>query len=324
MPKKLWLDGSSLGFDARPQPQALVRPGPGMLEGFVRLANQPDQAILRYARRWGPLWTCGHRKFWQHNPIECRPEPTSEASYYTRREPLQFWRELATEARAVLRIAQAMNSGVHGDTDDWKAIPGPYDRMLRLFVRWDEGQWIDERSEAIHEMLVANEDLLRLEERMRQWRRDDRLRPEWVPDEDPATWEMVPGRVSREIDDRLLSLVIDDWLDRGCIRLSIFPQNGKRAVRLAGGGLLGALAVQLVFEVCRTDGLAVCTSCGTPYLPATRRPRRDQNPYCSDCGIKAARRDAAARYRQTGKYRQARERRRAREQGASSTPTDGH
>jgi DNA-directed RNA polymerase subunit RPC12/RpoP len=68
--------------------------------------------------------------------------------------------------------------------------------------------------------------------------------------------------------------------------------------------LIGAVAVQLLFDCSRTDGLAVCTSCGTPFLPGPRRPRRDRNIYCSDCGIKAASRDAAARYRQTKKYRE--------------------
>jgi len=78
----------------------------------------------------------------------------------------------------------------------------------------------------------------------------------------------------------------------------------KPAVQLGGYGLIGALAVQLLFDCSRTDGLAVCTSCGTPFLPGPRRPRRDRNIYCSDCGIKAATRDAAARYRQTKKYRE--------------------
>jgi hypothetical protein len=66
---------------------------------------------------------------------------------------------------------------------------------------------------------------------------------------------------------------------------------------------MGAIAVQLLFDCARTDGLAVCTSCGTPFLPGSRRPRRDRNVYCSDCGLTAATRDAAARYRQTEKYR---------------------
>src|SRR5207244_7489631 len=82
--------------------------------------------------------------------------------------------------------------------------------------------------------------------------------------------------------------------------------GAKSSVRLGGYSLYGAIAVQLLFDVSRTDGLAVCTSCGTPYLPPTRRPRWDQNTYCPDCGKKAAARDASARYRRTEKYQQAR------------------
>jgi len=77
---------------------------------------------------------------------------------------------------------------------------------------------------------------------------------------------------------------------------------GKSLVHLSGDGLFGALAVQIMFDCSRTDGLAVCSSCGTPFLPGPRRPRRDRNIHRSDCGIKAAR-DAAARYWQTNKYR---------------------
>jgi hypothetical protein len=83
----------------------------------------------------------------------------------------------------------------------------------------------------------------------------------------------------------------------------------KPSIRLGGWSLYGAIAVQLVFEVSRTDGMVICTSCGTPFLPATRRPRRDQNTDCLDCGKKAAARDAAARYRRTETYRMARARR---------------
>jgi hypothetical protein len=50
--------------------------------------------------------------------------------------------------------------------------------------------------------------------------------------------------------------------------------SDRPAVQLGGDGLMGALAVQLLFHCSRTDGLAVCTSCGTPFLPGARRPRR--------------------------------------------------
>jgi hypothetical protein len=264
-----------------------------------------------------PLWLCGHRMYWQHDRNRCRPWAVSDASFYKRWELLQDWRDLATEARAALRIAHKLSLRQLGDPDDWNLIPGPYDRMMRMFVRWDDAQWIDERSELIHETPMTDQGLLDLEMKMGQWRAEDRLRRDFVPDEDGTTWASVPWHVSREIDDQSLSFVIDDWVERGCVRLSIFRQNGKYQVRLAGGGLMGALAVQLVFEVCRTDGLAVCTSRGTLYLPATRRPRRDQNPYCLDCGIKAAGRDAAARYRLTEKYQETRRRRQDRKLAVS-------
>src|SRR5438309_1146096 len=37
-----------------------VHAGPGLLEDFLKLERAKDDAILRYARRWGPLWLCEH------------------------------------------------------------------------------------------------------------------------------------------------------------------------------------------------------------------------------------------------------------------------
>jgi hypothetical protein len=55
--------------------------------------------------------------------------------------------------------------------------------------------------------------------------------------------------------------------------------------------LFGALAVQLLFAVSRTDGLAVCSACGSPYCPP-RKPRIDQRHYCSGYRRRGAWRDA--------------------------------
>jgi hypothetical protein len=315
LPRAIWLGGTSLGFDARPQPGKLVRPGPGMLEDFVKLADARDQAILKYARKWGPLWACGHRCYWQHNRFGCRPVESSDDQYYTRWEPLDYWRDFAKEARATLRIAHKLNSGQPGDPEDWRAIPGRYDRMDGLIFRWDELQWISPDQERIHEATLIDDDLETLERTLIELKEEQQSKPDYISTDDSWQWETLTDGATPDIHERMLSVVLDRWVERGCVKLSVFRQNGRRAVRLGGGGLLGALAVQLIFDVCRTDGLAVCTSCGTPYLPPTRRPRRDQNPYCPDCGLKAAMRDAAARYRKTEKYRQARERRLARDKG---------
>jgi hypothetical protein len=108
---------------------------------------------------------------------------------------------------------------------------------------------------------------------------------------------------STEFRRRALSGVLNYWLRLGGVRPR-YEWTGRRPQILLGGhALTGALAVQMLFDCSRTDGLAVCAGCGTPFLPGPRRPRRDRNTYCSDCGTRAAARDAAARYRQTQKYR---------------------
>jgi hypothetical protein len=320
LPGELWLDGSSLAWDARPDPDAIVRPGPAMLEGFVKLADAKDEAILRYAREWGPLWLCRHGQYWQHDRMECRPVPLSDEHWYTRWEDLQTWRDLAKEARAALRIARKLNAGGLGDPVDWKAIPGRYERMDAMFIRWDELQWIDEHSERLHEAVIADETLAQFEAAALELRTEERSCPDYLSPDNAWKWEVEPGGATVEIHERLLSMVLDKWVERGGVRPSVFLRDERRSIRLGGYGLLGALAVQLVFDVCRTDGLAVCSSCGTPYLPPKRRPRQDRNSYCPDCGLKAALRDAASRYRQTAKYREARARRRAHRPGAEQEP----
>ena len=224
----------------------------------------------------------------------------------------QHWRDLAREARAALRIARKLNAGGLGEPADWKVIPGRYERLDAMFIRWDELQWVDEHSERLHEAVIADETLEQFEIAALELRTEERARPDYLSPDNAWKWEVEQGGATVVIHERLLSMVLDKWVERGGVRPSVFLRDERRSIRLGGYGLLGALAVQLVFDVCGTDGLAVCSSCGTPYLPPKRRPRQDRNSYCPDCGLKAAVRDAAARYRQTDKYRDARARRRAR------------
>jgi len=138
---------------------------------------------------------------------------------------------------------------------------------------WDELQWIDEHSEQLHEARVADETLEQFAATAIQLKRDEQSRVDFLSPDHAWKWEVERGGAKVDIHERLLSMVLDKWVDRGGARPSVFRQNGRRSIRLGGYGLLGALAVQLVFDMCRTDGLAVCSSCGTPYLPPKRRPR---------------------------------------------------
>ena len=199
-------------------------------------------------------------------------------------ESLDDWREIARDARATLRTAQLLRAGQLAPPEEWEAIRGKGTRLSGFgvigFVR--EGPWK-------HDAAWEAE-----RERERQAKR--------------AIW--VTGGPTLADQHRSFWNAMDGWVLRGGVRPFLEWGPGmKPTIRLGGWSLYGAIAVQLLFEVSRTGGMVICTSCGTPFLPAARRPRWDQNAYCLDCGRKAAARDAAARYRRTEKYQQARLRR---------------
>jgi hypothetical protein len=85
----------------------------------------------------------------------------------------------------------------------------------------------------------------------------------------------------------ILKLALHEWLDLAAIHPTIDLESGN-PLMLAGDGLFGALALQLVFNTTRTAGLAICGSCGKPYsldrAPAPA-PRRH---YCPECRAKGA------------------------------------
>ena len=103
-----------------------------------------------------------------------------------------------------------------------------------------------------------------------------------------------------------LSEAINAWLVLGGVR-PVVAWGGYECrsgtVMLGGGGLFGALAVQLLMQVSRSDGLAICSACGTAYTPLSRagRPRRPaagRRRYCQSCRhAGASKRDASAAYR---------------------------
>lgn len=98
----------------------------------------------------------------------------------------------------------------------------------------------------------------------------------------------------------LVDGLVNLWLWLGGVRI-VFDWSRQGAVIGLGGhawhhGLFGALAVQLMLAVCRSDGLALCSACSKPYAPR-RRLKARQRSYCPKCGRRAAIRDAARDYR---------------------------
>lgn len=121
-------------------PSKRARPDRVPLEGFAALATADDRAILRYAKRWGPLRICVHGLFQGHQEgtvvsagqLErvavatgmtgyCDLLQTGDGYYW---EPVSAWRRYATRAYGFLKIVRSLINGEPGSLEDWKAVTG--------------------------------------------------------------------------------------------------------------------------------------------------------------------------------------------------------
>lgn len=232
-----------------------IAPDRHMLEAFVNLADRPAASVLRYALKWGPLFTTLCQCDWDAAAVDHDlpddylrvhdhdPDSQHACRWYLfeqpilgGREPLSAWRMYARRARGLLRIAAALNSGSGtGDRADWDDAGQPYD---------PDGGY----------------DL-----------------------EDPNDAQL------------LLSQQLDWWLYiSGCRPIVVL--GAPHALMLEGDGLFAALGLQLAFVASVSRGLAICSGCGTVFTP--RRLQTGRAAYCRRCGVRAARRDAARRYRE--------------------------
>lgn len=102
----------------------LVFPDRTLLRRFVGLAEGSDDAIVRFVDHWGLLGLCRHGLSPAHTlagatrPRRCTLLIREGLAY----EPLAGWREIAGQARAILKISASLHDGGVGSKDDWRAI----------------------------------------------------------------------------------------------------------------------------------------------------------------------------------------------------------
>jgi hypothetical protein len=110
-------------------------------------------------------------------------------------------------------------------------------------------------------------------------------------------WDASGGNVPVATMHLVLEHVVNTWLVWGHVCPMLEGSNHGLRIELRGGGLFGAIAVQLLAAVSRSKGWAVCINCGDVYSPL-RRPKRSQRTYCHKPECKAAAiRDAMRDYR---------------------------
>jgi len=94
--------------------------------------------------------------------------------------------------------------------------------------------------------------------------------------------------------------LIEDWRFIAPLQIGCKLQGGRLTVGLqpvhSRSSLSAILAAQTLFAAARSSGLTTCSACGRLYL-LSRRIQEGRRRYCTECGRRAAQRDASRAYR---------------------------
>jgi hypothetical protein len=94
---------------------------------FANLADASKEAFLEFARKWGVLGLCEHKRPVFHQVPPCLPRRMDSEFV----EPIAYWRNRARYIRAILNVKASLKRDSLGARSDWKTIwPGrrPADR----------------------------------------------------------------------------------------------------------------------------------------------------------------------------------------------------
>ncbi len=252
-----------------------AHPTRSLLPKFLELECAAPKRIQSFARRWGILGICEHGLPSSHdaaavgtsaawlNWCDVAVSAPLDADWICGWEPLSAWRWWARKASATVAIAGLVLRGQIAPLGLWQ----------RAAVHMAPGS---QPIRGIHAECPALE-YLRLTETRRPQMSEEEQR-----------WRQRAA----------LAWLLDEWLLIGGVRPRCDPGRGGPRISFGGGGLAGSLALQLVQACSSTGAFALCSECGSSYLPS-RLPRRDQRNYCPGCkGKKIPERNAARSFRQ--------------------------
>lgn len=243
------------------------------LDEFVALHVAPPEGIRRFARRWGTLDICEHGLPSSHNPSASGPQgvdrgnPTpcsprmrkSGNGRWEKFEPLEEWRHYSQQIAGMLLLAANVLSGREAYTRSRQSERDKIAREVNELAR------------------LSPQGRVRASERKRL--------------------EAILKQSNFESDRAMLSSSLTHWLQMGGV-MPLVTWTGTRAVAVVFGihNLFASLAMQLALAIARSDGIAICSSCSTAFVP-TRRPVADERRYCHPCRASGApQRDAMRDY----------------------------
>lgn len=294
-PGNVWHEGDWLCWTIG---NADARPGPGLLEAFVSLHRKDAAAFVRFANRYGVLHVCQHGEpLLSCSERECRRGQFATAGFLSGREvvrePLVAWRRYSRWAWATVRVAAHLNGSRELRLADVALLiaRGGDDRLEAAVTRTDhrlgtiagelptDGAAYMQKLTEIHQVAMG-----------RGYER--------VATALEATWR---ARMACSILQALPMGGANGFLDLGNVKLQLTITRDLKVMPVhLGGGLIGALAMQLALTVAGSKGFAFCSHCGEMYSPH-RQPRRDENHYCPECrstGVPQSLAQKASRERQ--------------------------
>jgi hypothetical protein len=236
----------------------IVKAEPPMLERFARLGESGgnvEQAVLRYARRWGRLDLCEHQLPIDHGSTEVPLAfattggaiytflPGSDCRSLFWREPVATWVYWSRQAAALLGVLSHLRRSEPARSEDWSVLS-------------EDAPWVAQQP--------VTQGLLRV-------RRDAGL---W-------TAELVEGHVPLEAQRDVASGAIETWLRLAGVSLELRWPNGVPEIGFRGGGLLGALGLEIMLAAVDSSGWLMCPGCGRLHAPRKTRYRR--RSYCATC-----------------------------------------
>lgn len=253
-----------------------VRPSPDMLDSFIRLADASERKILAFARKWGVLGLCEHDYPCTHDtscspkgisPEELRGAKLKLQKRFRCSEPLETWRGSARSFEGLLRIAAQIQQGKRGDPLDW------------LFSGVVSIELVDGNEVVPREVVSMIRENLHVD-----------------------FSQLLSLSPNKEAEKQHLARTLNFYLGSGGVAPNVEVREDSWEITLSSGlFILGALSVQLMLAICRTEGLGLCTACGNAFVVTGRRPSRNRRSYCERCGKRAADADAARDYRRRRK-----------------------
>lgn len=257
----------------------------GALDAFVRLTDGPS--VLRFARRYSSLGICahglpnraGHRNSYNCKTCDLNTLPRCKRGHCT-------IAETAAAASTEPCVSCATRRDCWHPLIFWEPISG-----------W---LWMSKIARSVVALAVA-------------------IYSQRRPEDDSWTflWEVFGKMAFPPVDPRhdalppyeesavrtLVSTAIFWWLEAGDVRPMFWWDEQGTHVEF-GGGLFGALGLQLMRAAGRAHSLSICSGCGQTYQRLNRRPKTGQRNYCPECRAGTA---------NTIRQRESRERRRKEE-----------